>query len=654
MKRISIFLGLILSLLASAAPVFAQSMMGQSAEWQRLYLQKNLEEKSKDALKSLMDEKSFIVSVNIVLRPDGDVAANKAAGDRMPASTSALSAVASDLPLTKLGFWDGLVEEGEGSGRGPASVAGGRNIDVFKRIEKIEVNAIFDKSVSQEQTKLATEVLTKTIQTASPVVPVVNVKSEQLIHEKLPEPKPEKDFTDWILEFKTGLSLILATFLGVAVLAAMIMVVSRNFTGVLNRGIEVVEKIGTAKQENANSGSSHQEDSHQSSSSHETASVVTVASPGTTAAVPAADSVDGFAKFRTLLQESPDRAKHLVGKWLNSRTSKDAKALVVISYRATTQELNTLFGGLTFEEKKTCKRLLALPLGPESMIEGNDHIVQALTELYTVTKPDMPEHVFTLVVSLSENELIELATRDAELGAILFSILPSSKVSAAMNLLPTEVFTTLSERTTKIFDKDLASEAGRIEKSITDLRNRQTQKSLFMERAAELIPNASPDKEEVLYAMLLKGGDKDAVRDIAMRALPAKLIAQIPKDYMEKLLMRLSSGERAELIASQPHDRANFLLSCLGDPGKKLRDLVQTDVDEVRSSAARLSMLQEDAPVLWASFVSVVRQSQTRDALFARVLRPIVTEWINSMSANSGAGGPSSDGSDIGDMDQAA
>jgi len=347
---------------------------------------------------------------------------------------------------------------------------------------------------------------------------------------------------------------------------------------------------------------------------------------------------DGFEKFRELYEKAPDLARGLIKKWVNSRSANDAKALVVIGQRANVEELNELFGSLSAELKAQCKRLLALPVGADAEAEGLDYIQKQVMEQYVSARPSLPEKTLALIDSVTEKEFLEIAEADVEMGAMLLSALSTAKVSVLLNTMSTELFSSVSEKTANIFDKDVSSEASRIEETIQATRDRQVKRSAFLDKSMELIPTATPDKEVILYKMLIQAGDLDLVKETALKTLPSSLVTMVPGDVVQRILTRMNPTDRAELISSQPADRSNYLLSCLGESGDKLRDLVESEVQEVQSDAGRVEALKDDAETLWGSLVGTLRVLQRQNPVFARSLKPVVNRWIKGLAEGADAG----------------
>jgi hypothetical protein len=607
--------------------------VGQSVEWQKIWLEQKLEEKVRGALKNILPENAFYVSVQITLVTDGEMAA------RQPASTAN-----TDLPLSKLGFWEPLL-------RGPASAVGG---NVFERIAQVDVKTILDTSVEEAQKTVVEEIINRSVAGVALSRPTVTVTQSELISSDGPSKTAvHRGFSDWIVEFKTGISVLASTLIAALLLGGLGFLVARDFSSLARKGVETLDGYVTFKKENASQSSGSDSSGGDSSESPSAAGPVAGSGGGTRivqmasgfgggtmvgAAPMGSLDRDGFEKFRELYDKNPDVAHSLLKKWINSRTASDAKALMVLGARANVEELNDLFGSLSSELKQTAKRLLALPMGANAQNEGLDYIKRQVTEQYVSARPALPESTLSLVDSLTDKEFQEIAENDPGMAAILLAALPTGKITGILNVLPTALFQTVSEKTSEVFEKDLKAEASNIESSIIEVRSRQIKKSVFMEKSVELIPTAAPDKEGILYQMLVRSGDLELVRETALKFLPSDLVTQVPAEVIQRLLTRMPAAERSELICSQPDERANFLLSSLGEPGAKLRDLVDSELNDVRADSYRVEALKDEQQTLWAGFVGSIRAMQRQNPIFARSLKPIVNRWVKELAANAPSG----------------
>jgi hypothetical protein len=235
--------------------------------------------------------------------------------------------------------------------------------------------------------------------------------------------------------------------------------------------------------------------------------------------------------------------------------------------------------------------------------------------------------------SVSEAEFLEIASADARDGAVLVSVFSSERLSVIFEVMPAALFARVSQSAASLLDTDLTDDLARIKAKVLEIRLKQQQRASFLRKSIELIPNAAPEKEISLYRMLLKAGAGAQARATALSHLPAALLTQVPTPVLSSILTRMSATDRAELVASQPAERAEFLLACLGEKGSKSRLFVETEIAAIRKDLARNQALQEDSGVLWSALVGAVRQRQGRDLALLKSLEPIVDAWVSELSS---------------------
>ncbi|MEO5666844.1 MAG: hypothetical protein ABIR96_02170 [Bdellovibrionota bacterium] len=637
------FLFAALFAVTSFASFAADSEQG-SVEWQRLKLERELEAKLRDSLSPVLLQNQYLVSVQIALS-EVDASASKDAATPADASAAANSAAAmkSDLPLSKLGFWEPLLKDLENNGGAKSASAGSGWADVFGRISQVDVKVILDTKVPEAKKTLVSDIINRGVTGLSRVKPVVDVSSGDL---STPAREVARSTSDWILEFKNGISLLFAVFTGVLLFALLGFFIAKDFSSIFRKGIESVDGYINFQKENASKSGSNSDDvgGEEASVGTHAARGHIVQSVSPTMMAASSDghqdpSKDGFHKFHELYEKAPEIARGLVKKWINARGANDAKALFVLGQRASVDDLNDLFGSLPLELKQTCRKLISSPFGADAFAEGLDYMRRQVMEQYVSARPSLPESTLAVIDSVTEKEFLEIAQGNAEMGAMLLSALPTAKVAGILNTMPTELFSTLSDKTGNIFEKNLASESSNIEATIRSVRERQVKRSAFLEKSAELIPSASPDKEVILYKMLIQAGDLDMVRDTALKSLPSSLVTQVPVDVVQRILTRMTGTDRAELIVSQPTERSTFLLNCLGQSGDKLRDLVDTEVQDVQGDTNRVEALREDAETLWSNLVLTLRQMQRQNPVFARSLKPIVNRWVKELAESGSKSG---------------
>jgi|GEM_PF-6640906 len=341
---------------------------------------------------------------------------------------------------------------------------------------------------------------------------------------------------------------------------------------------------------------------------------------------------DAFQHFEQLHANAPEAARALVRKWATRQAPSDAKALAVLGHRASDGVLEDLFDCLSVELKQACCKMISTPFNKQALSEGLQYMSRQVVEQYRKTRPALPASTLAVIDSVSEREFLAIAEANPEMGAMIFSVLPTARVASFINAMPSGLFTALSANTGRVFEKDTFAEAAKIEGVIHAARERQVKRLAFLEKSAELIRAADTEKEVILYRMLIQVGDIESVRATALKSIPGSLVTKVPPHFIQNILTRMTTTDRAELIAAQNPTRAEFLLECLGQPGTRMRELVEMDVEKITADESRVDALREDGEVLWLSLVSALRRIQTRDLSFAYALKPIVNRWVNDLA----------------------
>ncbi len=341
--------------------------------------------------------------------------------------------------------------------------------------------------------------------------------------------------------------------------------------------------------------------------------------------------VTGIEKFLELYAKVPDVMQDLVKKWIQIGGRKEAMALVVLGQCANEAVLSDLFAPLSQELRGKCRHLLTVSSGDQhDMREGLTLIGQQVDQISLEARASFPKATLDLIESISAKEFLSLATARVDLAAIVLTAASTTKSTTLMNSISTAQFESISKEAQNIFDGDIVLRASEIHEAIIDSRSRQTKRNAFLEKSAELLTNASPEKELILYRMLAKAGCMNLIKQSALKELPSSMVCMLPDELIQKVLTRMNPIDRAELIASQPEDRAQFLLKSLGYQGEKLRDLGDAEVDDIKLDAEYYCELQGKADSLWASFVGTLRSFQKNNPAVSVAIRPIIHKWIEA------------------------
>lgn len=607
------------AVLSLVAPAQAQSLAldsgSPSIEWQRVRLESLLTDQVDHAMSTIFAKTDFVIFTSVTLKdentPDTAIKGAKTAPEDDPNVSS------------KLGLDSKMAEAIMRNNSGES-----RNI--FKRIGAVGLTITLDASVSPDKTALAQKLASKILEASAGVKPKIKVDVAQL-RDIVPPPavKEEKKLSgrEWIFELKNIIGLILGAgtlTLGIVLIGFMGLSKLSKLEG---QKISIFESFVATQKEKSESANGEGQ-------AEATAAAETQAAQDANATpLSEEDAKQSVAKFRNLLQVNLPAASMMFKLWINSQAEIPMGAVAALSKELDHADLQKILPALDAATKKEWKKASNLDLSPNAHAAALKFISQQILDSYLAPPPAIERATLEKILGLSAQDAALIISKDVALGCVLLNLLPLNQTAKIFESLSDEVAEQAASQSSKLFEPEILKKAEVLGPQIDQiLAKKPTTLSPFIERAAEMIPTVSPAREHSLFKSIAESKNYGFLEEISKNYFPSSLALKLSADVLRNALMKMNNQNRAELIAAQEGDAKTILLNTIGDPGKKLRDMLDLEISEIDSNVRRKSSLSLKKNVLWRTFVSNLRNQIKNDEAVKEQAITLLKPWFAELT----------------------
>lgn len=614
-----------------ASPLASAS---NSLTWQKLALEEKVQRKYNSALSTVLKDNQYLVEVEVDVNDPGGPNFGDDAKSGVRVSDISLSESRGDyIAFSKVGLEVPVVDKFFDEDRTKLMNLYRFNeaYDLFKNITTLNVTVYFSDKVQAPLLEIAKKLLSSSKLSVAGVKP--SIKFETIAMEwvdptlakeqekpKKPEveKKPEekepkiwaKDWYEWASRWGNAVGLIL----GSLILGIMALALFKQWKAFMEKYAQAMAP-------------KEQEEKKEDQKTDEGSSLLNPA--------PSFNQEDdmatahGYERFRQCLEQHPDEALTMVKSWLNDAQEMSLLSLRGLAQMCSPEEMATLLGGLSVQQRDKWKSLLGHHLEPKDLLAANKHIFQEVVKSLLVPTMIKDGELLNLIMELDTKSTCEFMKEHTDQVGIMMNILG-----------PTVVAKILSEVDDKHADSWLAAgseieveameamEAAlpKLKAALTSFKQ-STAPSPFAQRILSMISSASPSRESALFRALAKSGTPSMILDAARKHFPSDLILRLPKPFLKDVLQAFPMNKRIELIQSRNEDVRKMLIETIAEPGSPARDLLEMELQNIAQDPDKQASIKARSEELWTEFVRLSRVSLDKTPVYREAGDHLISDW---------------------------
>lgn len=467
-------------------------------------------------------------------------------------------------------------------------------------IEKLNVNLIFDKALSEDKAKLAVKLVQDYLTFLPRNKKVINSRKETLT-----TILPKKPF-EYINEYKEALmpSTILLALIVLSVLA----LISFFIKYILEKQkLSIMEKAATYNNSPMDADNSDAED-EQIESTGQSDETTIINKYGNQTHFELA-----LERVRELLTSNVGELASLIRQWIHSRPKNYDIGLHLLSQTLKLNEIKDISDQLSEKEKDQWHSTLTTVDENYDVDVASQFLVEKVSELLikpiTVKNSDLR----VLASGLSRKEVFDVVSQNAKLGGYLINILPSDLVSHVLKDLSLNSYHN-AVNAAKEFDEFKLStyESTALFELKSHLEKSDAATAPFIDKLEYFLDDLSIEKEGALLSVLLEAKQADRVIKLTKSLPPADVIMTLERESLRKILDSLEQTQRVELITSRDEKQQDYFLS-LYDDAPKAQDVLDFEVAKLMDSETEFKAIEKRREEIWKVFIQASRAQIKKD-----------------------------------------
>ncbi len=634
MKKINlIFLCLAAPLFYAFTPV---SLSSPSLEWQKIELEKNINQKVVNSISPVIRSGEFIVNTQVIVKSPGELkpgGGGGAGGDNKNKKNKInfndidpQNAKGDFVVLSKLGIEApvyGASDDSADSGKPGSEAKEWQKFltqyievnDLAKYVDKIVIDVKLDNYLGEETKKTVEDILNSVSLNfgkakAEIKLSYIDMKEMKKEIEKKRD-QQNREFYEWIGKLGAPVGIIIAVIL----LGIFALVIFKKYAELHEKQMEMLKN--QMQQQAPAQPNKDEEDKKEKDQAAAGVNSITEE-----------ETVNGLERFRAILQSSPLEASLMVKRWINEPVKLHQLALKCLVKELGSDELSSLFSSLSMEERKEWKKIISKPSKDEELKEAKKFIGIQVVQEMIIPNTITDHEVIELLLKVKPEDCAELVKEDNQLGSFLLNVMNTKFVTKMLNKLS-------SDEMQKIIRAGMSSTQQQIDQISDDFRTklksivRTENISPMIEKIMELIPVASMDKERALYSSLVEAGNIVAVVDLAKRNLPYDILFTMPDTLMKNFIQSYPREKRPEIFYMVEDDKKDWIKNLIA-PNQKSQDMLSLDLNKYQTNPTLNERITVHLSLVKQDFLDHCRRQIKQNPSLQRDLEPVIVSWMES------------------------
>lgn len=344
----------------------------------------------------------------------------------------------------------------------------------------------------------------------------------------------------------------------------------------------------------------------------------------------ATSGLNGIERFRTFLGKNEVDASMLIKKWIKSAEKDEQNALRAVVQQLDNSELVKVFDRLTPDERAEWKKYLDKAVDGEGLRRANVFISTQIVEEIIVPSAISDPEVQDLLLKIKPEQAARFVQENPDLGKILMNVMNTKFVSRIIDNLDNSYIDSIIDSSIEFDASDIESNLESFKSKLGEYQD-EKKRVPFLERVQELIPIASPSRENSLFKALAKAGDQEGMYKLASQYFPAVLVPELPLNFLKINLQKYPMAAKIEMLLSIDNSLKDHFVGIFAPEGSKANDMLQLEFEKAENDISVQRRVRESGEEIWKEFVEFSRKQIKSDKTVAGDVDAMVTEWVSKV-----------------------
>jgi len=491
------------------------------------------------------------------------------------------------------------------------------SVDIFKNLKSVKIKVQLNEDLAQDTRDTISNVLNNINFNLGKIKPQLTIEYVNM-KEKLKSdvlPTKLKDLIDYASKFSVALGLLLSALL----LALVAFVIFRMYKSLKENEQAQAQAAGGGGGA-GESGSKDDEDEDEDDM-------------GGAFSMGGEDmdgGLNGIERFRTFLSKNETDASMLIKKWIKSAEKNEQNALRAVVQQLDNSELVKIFEQLTPDERSEWKKYLDKSVDGDGLRKANVFISTQIVEEIIVPAAITDPEAQDLLLKIKPEQAAKFVQENPDLGKILMNVMNTKFVSKIIDNLENNSIDTIIDSSIEFDNSEIESQLDNFKSKLAEYQD-EKKRIPFLERVQELIPIASPSRENSLFKALAKSGDEEAMYKLASAFFPAVLVPELPVNFLKTILQKYPMGPKIEMLLSIDESLKDHFVGIFAPEGSKANDMLQLEFEKAENDISIQRRVRDQGEEIWKEFVDFSRKQIKSDKSVAGDIDSMVSEWVGKV-----------------------
>lgn len=342
--------------------------------------------------------------------------------------------------------------------------------------------------------------------------------------------------------------------------------------------------------------------------------------------------INGVERFQNYVNAHESDAVLVVKKWLRESGDKEKLALKALVQQMGNDSLFKLFKHLSESEKVAWKKLLDQPLQKTELDQANSFISTQIVQDFILPKYITEPETYDLVLRLKAADVVSAIEKNFETGCVLLNAFSIGFINEVLDACDESLRAKVVNYSIDVTPDMIIEKQGKIKELVKGLVKDEKTRP-FVDVIRQLIPDANPQYEGLLFDNLFKVASRDEMAKISYENYPSSLLFELPHNFLKSTLSSYPLKRKVNMLITCEDDMKDKLIETFAPAGSKAYDLLNLEFENLNRDSSELAMIKAQANNHWKDFIHYTRAQILKDKQVTSKVREILSNWIDEKFA---------------------
>jgi hypothetical protein len=338
----------------------------------------------------------------------------------------------------------------------------------------------------------------------------------------------------------------------------------------------------------------------------------------------------GFERFEKFLEFSPEQSVLMLKRWINSRSDEYQLALHGVAQQIDQDKFHAVHDRLNALEREYWLGAIQDLLEPEQLEQANRLISREVVREMVAGSKVSDFELLDVLLNLDMEVAKKFVLNHSKDGGVLINLLTPQMAGRLLDQMD-------EDQVAHVVKQGLESQVPESEAELKEFKAKltafQTQEKVqpFNYKIIQMLPDVTPEKEEILYSFLAGNNRRNDIVAAARHNLPSSLIPKLPGHMMKYVMQNYPMEKKVPLLISVDEQQRDNMIASFAEEGSASRDMIDMELDTIKADELQVQRIKRDSTEIWKNFVGYVRLTLKENADYKQDIENMIKSWAEEI-----------------------